>query len=116
MEESILVTIKKMLNIDAEITDFDSELIVLINASLSTLYQLGIGESQFSIEGDKETWSQFLDQEYYLESVKESVYIDVKLIFDPPASSIIVEALKERRKEDQWRIASQVDISEQPES
>lgn len=113
MDESILKTIKSMLNIDGDITDFDQELIVLINASLSTLYQLGIGTAQFKITGSDETWSQLLgEKDYYLESVKELVYIDVRLIFDPPLSSMVTDAYKERRQEDQWRIAAQVDMEE----
>lgn len=114
MDESILKTIKSMLNIDSDITDFDQELIVLINASLSTLYQLGIGTAPFKIAGTDETWSQLLgEKDYYLESVKELIYIDVRLIFDPPLSSMVTDAYKERRREDQWRIAAQVDMEEE---
>lgn len=114
MDESILKTIKSMLNIDSDITDFDQELIVLINASLSTLYQLGIRTSPFKIAGTDETWSQLLgEKDYYLESVKELIYIDVRLIFDPPLSSMVTDAYKERRQEDQWRIAAQVDMEEE---
>lgn len=117
MDESILKTIKSMLNIDSDITDFDQELIVLINASLSTLYQLGIGTSPFKIAGTGETWSQLLgEKDYYLESVKELIYIDVRLIFDPPLSSMVIDAYKERRQEDQWRIAAQVDMEESSDS
>ena len=117
MDESILKTIKSMLNIDEDITDFDQELIVLINASLSTLYQLGIGTSPFKITGTDETWSQLLgEKDYYLESVKELIYIDVRLIFDPPLSSMVTDAYKERRQEDQWRIAAQVDMEEENSS
>lgn len=117
MDESILKTIKSMLNIDSDITDFDQELIVLINASLSTLYQLGIETSPFKITGTDETWTQLLgEKDYYLESVKELIYIDVRLIFDPPLSSMVIDAYKERRQEDQWRIAAQVDMEESSDS
>lgn len=117
MDESILKTIKSMLNVDSDITDFDQELIVLINASLSTLYQLGIGTSPFKITGIEETWMQLLgEKDYYLESVKELIYLDVKLVFDPPTSSMVMDAYKEKRKEDQWRIAAQVDMEESSDS
>lgn len=115
MDESILTTIKNMLNIDSDITDFDSELIVLINSSFSTLFQLGIGEDKpFRISGSSETWSQLLTKEYYLELVKETVYLDVRIVFDPPTSSIVLETMKEIRKENQWRIAAQVDMATIP--
>ena len=113
MDDSILVTIKDMLNIDAGITDFDNDLIVLINSSLSTLHQLGIGDAQFRITGNNETWSQLLgDKDYSLESAKELVYLDVKIVFDPPTSSIVMEAYKELRQEQQWRIAAEIDMRE----
>lgn len=115
MDESILTTIKSMLNIDSNITDFDSDLIVLINSSLSTLFQLGIGEDKpFRISGSSETWSQLLTKEYYLELVKETIYLDVRIVFDPPSSSIVMETMKEIRKENQWRIAAQVDMASLP--
>lgn len=115
MDESILTTIKSMLNIDSNITDFDSDLIVLINSSLSTLFQLGIGEDKpFRISGSSETWSQLLTKEYYLELVKETIYLDVRIVFDPPSSSIVMETMKEIRKENQWRIAAQVDMATIP--
>ena len=115
MDESILTTIKSMLNIDSNITDFDSDLIVLINSSLSTLFQLGIGEGKpFRISGSSETWSQLLTKEYYLELVKETIYLDVRIVFDPPSSSIVMETMKEIRKENQWRIAAQVDMANLP--
>lgn len=117
MDESILKTIKSMLNIEEDISDFDQDLIVLINSSLSTLYQLGIGTIPFKITGTDETWAQLLDgKEYYLESAKELIYIDVKLVFDPPTSSMVMDAYKEKRKEDQWRIAAQVDMEESSDS
>ena len=115
MDESILTTIKGMLNIDSNITDFDSDLIVLINSSLSTLFQLGIGEGKpFRISGSSEKWEQLLDKEEYLELVKETIYLDVRIVFDPPSSSIVMETMKEIRKENQWRIAAQVDMANLP--
>ena len=115
MDESILTTIKSMLNIDSNITDFDSDLIVLINSSLSTLFQLGIGEGKpFRISGSSEKWEQLLDKEEYLELVKETIYLDVRIVFDPPSSSIVMETMKEIRKESQWRIAAQVDMANLP--
>lgn len=115
MDESILTTIKSMLNIDSNITDFDSDLIVLINSSLSTLFQLGIGEGKpFRISSSSERWEQLLDKEEYLELVKETIYLDVRIVFDPPSSSIVMETMKEIRKENQWRIAAQVDMASLP--
>ena len=118
MNESILDSIKSLLPIDKDITDFDGDLIVLINSSLSRLLQLGVGEKPFRIEGSSETWSQLLNKEEYLDAVKEVVFIDVKMVFDPPTSSVVMEALKAIRNEDMYRITTQIEIAnplEEPE-
>ena len=114
MENSILNTIKSMLlGSGIEVTDFDTDLIVLINSTLSNMMQLGVSEKQFHITGPSETWDQLITNENILESVKEYIYIRAKLLFDPPSSSIVMEAYKEILKEDEWRITNELDISKQ---
>lgn len=112
MQESILKTIKSLLQLEEDITDFDNDLIVLINSSLSKLYQVGIGAKAFRITGGSETWDQLLTNEEYLDAIKEVVYIDVKLVFDPPTSSMVMEALKGVRQEDVDRIEMQIEATE----
>ena len=114
MENSILNTIKSMLlGSGMEVTDFDTDLIVFINSTLSNMMQLGVSEKQFHITGPSETWDQLITNENILASVKEYIYIRAKLLFDPPSSSIVMEAYKEILKEDEWRITNELDISKQ---
>lgn len=111
MENSILKTIRSMLIEDDTITDFDPQLIVFINGALSKLYQAGIGdEKQFKISGEDETWSDMLTKDKYLEVIKEYIYLEVKMVFDPPSSSIVMEALKNMANEDYWRITTEIDM------
>lgn len=114
MDESILKTIRAMLlSGETDITDFDTDLIVFINSSLGKLFQAGVndGNKPFKIIGEDITWGQIISKEEYLEIIKEYIYIDVKIVFDPPASSNVMEALKQKRDEDFWRITSQIDIA-----
>lgn len=112
MEESILNTIKTMLlGSGLEVTDFDTDLIVLINSALSNMVQFGVSDKQFQITGSTETWNQLITNENILASVKEYIYIRAKLLFDPPSSSIVMEAYKEIMKEDEWRIINELDIA-----
>ena len=112
MESSILNTIKSMLlGSGMDVTDFDTDLIVLINSTLSNMMQLGVSDKQFRITGPSETWDQLITNENILASVKEYIYIRAKLLFDPPTSSIVMEAYKEILKEDEWRITNELDIS-----
>lgn len=118
MEDSILNTVKNFLLGTSSTDVFDAELIILINASFSALYQMGISKENkpFKITGDTENWSDILNTEQNYENVKEYVCIDVKIVFDPPTSSFVLEALKEIRKETGWRITATTDLLEGNES
>lgn len=103
--DSILVSIKKFIGIPDDYNIFDPDLILLINSEFSTLHQIGVGTSSaFKIEDESSVWSDFSGDKDYIESVKELIGIRVKLIFDPPTSSFLVEALKSKADELIWRL------------
>lgn len=102
---SILSSIKKLLGISEEYKSFDPDIIIHINSALSILIQLGIGPPNgFSIEDDKATWFDFIGEDSRLDSVKSYVYLKVKLLFDPPLNSAVIESLKQTIKELEWRL------------
>lgn len=102
--DSILKTIRQMINGNADDTAFDTDLIVFINGSLMILNQLGVGPPGYSITSDLNTWGEFLGDRDDLELVKTAVYLRVRLAFDPPTNSFVVDALIEQRKEAEWYI------------
>lgn len=105
VSDSILLTIKKLLGIMEDYTVFDEDIIVHINSSLMTLNQIGVGgEKPFLITGKEQTWNELSDNIEYLQAIKTYIYISVRLVFDPPASSYVLTALKEQLKEYEWRI------------
>lgn len=109
--DSILITIKNMLGIPTSYTDFDSQLIVYINSVLAILRQIGVGNSIFTIEGTNEKWSDLFSTENDLdvEEVKTYIYMKVKLLFDPPTSGIVMDALKQSISEFEWRLNLEAD-------
>ena len=108
--ESILTSIKKMLGIVEEYEHFDADLIMHINSVLSILTQLGVGPSEgFSIKDKTASWNDFLSDSKNLESVKSYVYLKVRLIFDPPLTSSVTEAINRMISELEWRISVAVD-------
>lgn len=110
MEESILLSIKKLLGPSGDYDHFDPDIIIHINTYLMALTQMGVGPAKgFRITGDTETWSEFLPDEDNLEAVKTYVYAKVKLIFDPPLSSSVVQSLEKVAAECEWRISVTVD-------
>lgn len=108
---SILTSIKKLLGIGEEYTHFDSDIIIHINSVLMTLHQLGIGpEKGYLISSDLETWENFLGTDANLEAVKTYVYLKVRILFDPPASSALLDAMKRQADELEWRLQVQTEI------
>ncbi len=109
-KDSILVTVKKLLNIDAEDYAFDTDIVLLINGEFMTLKQLGIGpENGFSIKDYREKWSDFSDDPDLIDTLKIYVASRVRMLFDPPASSIVADALNSRINELQWRLNVQAE-------
>lgn len=107
--ESILLSIKKLLGITPEYTIFDTDIIIHINSVFTILNQLGIGPDEgYVITGANETWDDYVPKEsrVRIESLKTFIYIKVKLVFDPPLSSVAVQNLKDTAAEYEWRLTN----------
>lgn len=103
--DSILTSIKKLLGITEEYTHFDVDIIMHINTVLAILTQMGVGPAEgFSIEDKSATWDEFVSNKLYYEPVKTYVYLKVKLLFDPPLSSAVMEATNRMISEMEWRL------------
>ena len=111
--ESILTSIKKLLGISAEYEHFDQDLVIHINSVFMTLTQLGVGpEEGFSISDEDAIWSDFLKDKKLLEAVKSYMYLKVRLLFDPPASSTVMESMNRMANEFEWRLYIAVDYKQ----
>lgn len=104
--DSILTSIKKLLGIDEDDTSFDTDVTIHINSALMVLTQLGVGPPEgFAIEDKDDLWSNFIPLDYkHFESVKTYVYLKVKLVFDPPPSSAVIEVFNNTIKELEVRL------------
>lgn len=109
MEDSILTSIKGMLGIDKDCGAFDQEIIVFINSVFSTLYQIGFNPAKdFRIENSESKWADILDDDSDLiDFIKPYIYMKVRVLFDPPTSSFVLESLNNQAKELEWRIQTQ---------
>lgn len=104
--ESILESVKASMGIMPEYEHFDQALVDYINTSLATLHQLGIGpENGFRVNDANDRWSDFVPDEPMYEIVKAYVSQKVRLAFDPPSSSFVLEALNKSIAELEWRIS-----------
>lgn len=112
LSESILTSIKKMLGIEEEYTQFDPDIIMHINSVFMTLFQLGIGPKGFNITDDEATWSDYVSNINELQAIKPYIYAKVRLAFDPPSSGTLVELMKQQIVEMEWRLNVMVDPTE----
>lgn len=103
--ESILISIKKLLGIEADYEHFDPDIIMHINSVFMILTQLGVGPPEgFRIEDETTTWNDFLSGDNNLDAVKSYIHLKVKLLFDPPLSSAVIESMNRMISEFEWRL------------
>lgn len=111
MDSSILNTIKKLIGLDVDYTPFDEDIKVFINGAMMVLQQLGVGpKTGFVVSDLTQTWGDFLPSDMMLEGAKQFIYLYVKMAFDPPASSVVMEAMKSQRQELEWRLREQAEF------
>jgi hypothetical protein len=104
--ESILTSIKKLLGVGEDYNHFDADIIMHINAAFMVLNQLGVGPSDgFSIVDATAVWTEFIpEDDKNFGAVQSYVYLKVKLLFDPPLTSAVIESMKNMIDEYEWRL------------
>lgn len=111
--DSILTSIKKLLGIDEDYTQFDMDIIMCINTAFSVLNQLGVGPTQaFMIQDELSVWDDFMPEDTRPEMVKSYIHQKVRLLFDPPQTAALLNSLTESVKEFEWRLNVAADRSD----
>lgn len=104
MDESILTSIKKLLGITEECEDFDQDLIMHINSVFMILRQLGFHYANTEVEGKETKWSDLGLTTRNYPAIKSYIYLKVRLLFDPPSSSAVIESINRQISEFEWRL------------
>ena len=103
--DSILTSVKKIIGISEEDESFDTDLIMHINSVLMILNQLGVGPGDgFSITDKSAVWTDVIGDNKLIEATKTFVGLKVRLIFDPPTSSAVLDSINKTISELEWRI------------
>lgn len=89
---------------------FDSNLLMHINSVFVILNQLGVGPKEIFEADENSEWDEFLvENSSKLRMVQSYMYLRIRLIFDPPSSSFVLDAIKEQIKEYEFRMNVNVD-------
>ena len=113
MSDTILADVKQKCGLPIENEDFDSEIILHANSALSILWQLGTFDGDLRTIDEQSTWNE-IETDIELQSlISEYIALKVRVIFDPPQSSTLSEALNHRIDELEFRINAVSDISEE---
>ena len=93
-DESILIGVRPMCNVDENDDGFDKQLIPLINAFMMIAHHdLGVGINGFNITGIEQTWSEWLGSaESKLSAAKTWLGYKTFLAFDPPENGSVMQA------------------------
>jgi hypothetical protein len=110
MEQSILLSTKKILGIGADDTSFDLDVLTFINTAFSTLNDVGVGvEGGFLIEDDVYTWDDFAVaaaiDDTQINDIKTYVFLRVRMLFDPPGTPYLINAFEAQLSEHIVRIS-----------
>lgn len=117
VEDSILLSIKKLLGMDPiEFTQYDTDLIIHINTIIEFLNQLGVDIPEgFKINDENALWSDYLNKPEYndiKDSIKNYIYLRVRLVFDPSTNSSLLNSINDTIKELEWRIRTYIEFYE----
>lgn len=106
MEASILTSTKKILGIGAGYNVFDLDIITHINSTFAIVSQFGIGPLDgFSIEDEKAEWGDFGSlSEAQLNLLRTYMFLRVRMLFDPPTTSFLIEATNKQIQEYEQRL------------
>lgn len=132
MNDSILNDIKKLLGLSEDYDHFDQDIIIHVNAALSTLIQVGLpANKNFNLINSDQTWGDYMDtsvddygndimraalrqvtttnNDVNIGMIKSYVYLKTKLAFDPPPNSFTIESIKSMINEYESRINIEYD-------
>lgn len=106
MENSILTSTKKMLGLAEEYEAFDLDIITHINATFSVLDQMGVGPSGgvYAIDSKEYSWYETGIPPDQMQLIRTYMFLKVRLLFDPPTTGFLLEALKSQILEMEVRL------------
>lgn len=113
--DNVLASVKEALGIPVSVSSFDTTLLMHINAVISILGTLGVGEGDPLAVNSDTVWTDCFEDSTELDLVKTDMYLRVRLMFDPPNTSFVLESINKQITEIEWRLNVIVDSGESTE-
>jgi hypothetical protein len=108
--ESILTAVKQMLGLPEDYTAFDETIVMHINSVFLSLSQMGVGPAEgFTISDKEAKWDEIEVEPILIGYLKTYMFMKVKLVFDPPNSSYLLEAIDRQILQMEWRMTNHAD-------
>lgn len=106
MNDSILISVKKVLGMDEYFEAFDVDLMMHINTVIGILNQMGVGKSGFILQDANSTWAELMGSfpEAEMNMVKSYIYLKTRMLFDPPTGNLVKEAIEANIAELEYRL------------
>lgn len=103
---SILESMKQLLKVAEDDESFDIDIIMHINSVFSDLEQFGIGpDGGYMIEDKTQKWTDYLSNDFRMNSVKSLMYLKIRLLFDPPQFGPGITSIEAKIKEYEYRLS-----------
>jgi len=102
---SVLDSVKQVLGLTPDMTQFDLDIVMHINFVIGSLQQLGANnDGAFHILDNSTLWSAITSRQDLINLVRTYMLMRVRLVFDPPATSFAIMAIEKQIEELGWRI------------
>jgi hypothetical protein len=107
MSDSILDSTKQILGLGETYTPFDFDITTFINSAFTIVNQLGVGpDDGFFIEDNVATWDDLEIPNNQRMLVRTYIFLKVRMLFDPPTTSYLIESMNKQISELEWRLSA----------
>ena len=100
---SILTSVKKLLGIPEDYYCFDADILMNINMVMTVLKQIGVNTNVNSVT-EETTWEELSSSTEIVNLLRVYVALRVRMVFDPPTNSSLLDAMQKKVDELEWRL------------
>ena len=100
---SILISVKKLLGIPEDYDCFDADILMNINMVMTVLKQIGVNTNVDSVT-EETTWEELSSSTEIVNLLRVYVALRVRMVFDPPTNSSLLDAMQKKVDELEWRL------------